>query len=313
MGSTLAVAESLTAHGSCTGAVINAMSIDVEDYFHVSAFDGIVPRHQWESMGSRVVANTTRLLEIFDEFKVRSTFFILGWVAERHPELVQAIARRGHEVASHGYAHRLIYDQTPVAFREDVRRAKRLLEDASGSRVVGYRAPSYSITPRSLWALDVLLEEGYTYDSSIFPIRHDRYGIPVSARHSYRLERATGTLIEVPASTTRLGPLNLPIAGGGYFRILPYWWTRWGIDRVNRLEGRPAVFYLHPWEIDPEQPRLRAGRLGRFRHYRNLHQTEARLRRLLTDFRFDAVESIVARAATVQGQSCTAYPLPYAW
>jgi polysaccharide deacetylase family protein (PEP-CTERM system associated) len=291
--------------------VVNAMSIDVEDYFHVSVFDGIVPRLEWERMESRVVANTTRLLHLFDEFKVRSTFFVLGWVADRHPELVRTIAGRGHEVASHGYAHRLIYDQTPGAFRDDIRRAKQLLEDAGGQRVVGYRAPSYSITPRSLWALDVLLEEGYEYDSSIFPIRHDRYGIPVSDRRPYSIERAQGTLIEIPGSTTQFGPVNLPVAGGGYFRILPYWWTQWGIQRVNQLEQRPAVFYLHPWEIDPEQPRLRAGRLGRFRHYRNLDKTEARLRRLLTDFRFDTMAALVARL--VPGSHQVAYPLPYAW
>jgi polysaccharide deacetylase family protein (PEP-CTERM system associated) len=290
------------------------MSIDVEDYFHVSVFDGIVPRSQWERMESRVVRNTQRLMELFDEFRVRSTFFVLGWVAERHPRLVQQIAERGHEVASHGYAHRLIYDQTPAAFRDDVRRAKHLLEDACGRQVLGYRAPSYSITPRSLWALDVLVEEGYEYDSSIFPIRHDRYGIPVSHRSPYTIERTVGRLVEVPGSTTRFGPLNLPIAGGGYFRILPYWWTRWGIKRVNRIERRPAVFYLHPWEIDAEQPRLTAGALGQLRHYRHLDQTEQRLRQLLTDFRFDTVDTVVrdVRSAPVAADS-VAYPLPYSW
>jgi polysaccharide deacetylase family protein (PEP-CTERM system associated) len=294
--------------------VFNAMSIDVEDYFHVSVFDGIVPRSEWDGMESRVVANTHRLLDIFDEFAVRSTFFVLGWVGERHPDLVRAIAARGHEIASHGYAHRLIYDQTPKAFGEDIRRAKRLLEDQSGRRVVGYRAPSYSITPKSLWALDVLLEQGYEYDSSIFPIRHDRYGIPVSDRRPYLIKRGGGVLVEVPGSTTEVGPLNLPVAGGGYFRILPYGWTRWGIARVNRLENRPAVFYLHPWEIDPGQPRLSAGRLSRFRHYRNLDQTEGRLRQLLTDFRFDTVEAIVDEVRrSAPSQQGVAYQLPYAW
>ena len=294
--------------------VINAMSIDVEDYFHVSVFDGIVPRSAWRDMESRVVANTSRLLDIFDEYGVRSTFFVLAWVGERYPALVRTIAQRGHEVASHGYAHRLVYDQTRSAFRDDVRRAKAILEDACGRQVAGYRAPSYSITPRSLWALDVLIEEGYQYDSSIFPIRHDRYGIPVSDRRPYPIHRAGGTLIEVPGSTTRIGPLNLPVAGGGYFRILPYNWTRWGIARVNELEARPAVFYLHPWEIDPEQPRLQAGRLSRFRHYRNLHRTEGRLRQLLRDFRFDTVESLVANARAATGHdSRLALPLPYAW
>jgi polysaccharide deacetylase family protein (PEP-CTERM system associated) len=296
--------------------VVNGMSIDVEDYFHVSVFDGIVPRSKWASMESRVCRNTDRLLAIFDEYGVRSTFFVLGWVAERHPELVRRIADAGHEIASHGYAHRLIYDQTRSAFRDDVRRAKTLLEDAGGRKVVGYRAPSYSITPKSLWALDVLLEEGYQYDSSIFPIRHDRYGIPVSGRKPYFIERSRGTLVEVPGSTTKVGPLNLPVAGGGYFRILPYWWTRWGIARVNEREGRPAIFYLHPWEIDPEQPRLPAGRLSRFRHYRHLEDTEARLRQLLTDFKFDAIEAVVAQTRLGMpgaGAAHTALPLPYQW
>jgi len=294
--------------------IVNAMSIDVEDYFHVSVFDGIVPRSQWETMESRVVRNTERLLDIFDEFEVHSTFFILAWVGERHPQLVQTIAKRGHEIASHGYAHRLVYDQTRAAFRDDVRRAKAILEDACGRRVSGYRAPSYSITPRSLWALDILVEEGYAYDSSIFPIRHDRYGIPVSDRRPYRIDRAGSSIIEVPASTTRLGPLNFPVAGGGYFRILPYWWTRWGVRRVNDSEQRPAVFYLHPWEIDPLQPRLQAGRLSRFRHYRNLESTEARLRRLLTDFRFDTVQALVANARVeLANNSRYALPLPYSF
>lgn len=266
-------------------------------------------------MESRVVGNTNRLLAIFDEFNVRSTFFVLAWVGERYPDLVRAIAARGHEVASHGYAHRLIYDQTPAAFREDVRRAKGILEDICGKPVVGYRAPSYSITPRSLWALDMLLEEGYEYDSSIFPIRHDRYGIPISGRRPYRIDRDLRHLIEVPGSTTRLGPLNLPVAGGGYFRLLPYWWTRWGISRVNTTERRAAVFYLHPWEIDPEQPKLQAGRLSRFRHYRNLAETETRLRQLLTDFTFDTVRRVVdeARANLRAEHTPSALPLPYTW
>jgi polysaccharide deacetylase family protein (PEP-CTERM system associated) len=301
-------------HRRADEPVVNAMTIDVEDYFHVSVFDGILPRSAWDTMESRVCRNTERLLDIFSEHDVRATFFVLGWVAERFPDLVHSIAGRGHEIASHGYAHRLIYDQTPAAFREDVRKAKSLLEETSGRRVQGYRAPSYSITPRSLWALDILLEEGYRYDSSIFPIRHDRYGIPVSDRRPYAIERSAGTLIEVPGSTTELGPLNLPVAGGGYFRILPYWWTHWGISRVNRLERLPAVFYLHPWEIDPDQPRLAVGRLGRFRHYRHLDQAETRLRRLLRDFRFDAIDRIVAQARVeVPGNKGMALPLPYSW
>jgi polysaccharide deacetylase family protein (PEP-CTERM system associated) len=299
-----------------TGAapVINAMTIDVEDYFHVSVFDGILPRRAWDTLESRVCANTNRLLDIFDEHGVRGTFFVLGWVAERFPELVRTIAAQGHEIASHGYGHRLVYDQTRSAFRDDVRKAKNMLEDAGGRRVRGYRAPSYSITPRSLWALDVLLEEGYEYDSSIFPIRHDRYGIPVSHRQPYVIDRSMGRLIEVPGSTTSIGPINLPVAGGGYFRILPYAWTRWGIARLNRVERRAAVFYLHPWEIDPAQPRLRAGWLGMFRHYRNLEQTEARLRRLLSEFRFDTMEALVRNVRdSFAPAGATALTLPYCW
>jgi polysaccharide deacetylase family protein (PEP-CTERM system associated) len=293
--------------------VVNAMSIDVEDYFHVSVFDGIVPRSEWAAMESRVCRNTERLLDIFDEFSVHSTFFVLGWVAERFPHLVSAIASRGHEIASHGYAHRLVYDQTPAAFRDDVRRAKRLLEDASGAAVGGYRAPSYSITPRSLWALDILIEEGYTYDASIFPIRHDRYGIPVSPREPFRIERSVGSIVEVPGSTVRVGPMNLPVAGGGYFRIFPYGWTRWGIERLNTLEQHAAVFYLHPWEIDPEQPRLSAGALSRFRHYRNLAKTESRLRALLSQFRFGTVRQLLETKGLTTSDGPASAALPYLW
>jgi polysaccharide deacetylase family protein (PEP-CTERM system associated) len=304
--------ESIERHQ--TELIVNAMTIDVEDYFHVSVFDGIVPRSQWSDLESRVCANTDRLLGIFDDAKVTATFFTLGWVAERFPHLVRRIADLGHEIASHGYAHRLVYDQTPSAFRDDVRRAKQLLEDASGCLVGGYRAPSYSITPRSLWALDILIEEGYWYDASIFPIMHDRYGIPVSARHPYALERKNGTLVELPGSTVRCGRSNLPIGGGGYFRILPYEWTRWGIARLNRVEGHPAIFYLHPWEIDPGQPRLHAGLLGRFRHYRNLDKTESRLRRLLNDFRFGPIRDLVVRRGGTGARAQTqAAPLPYVW
>jgi polysaccharide deacetylase family protein (PEP-CTERM system associated) len=271
------------------------MTIDVEDYFQVSAFDHAVSRDVWDAYPLRVEANTQRLLALFDDFDVKATFFVLGWVADRCPGLVAAIAGAGHELASHGYGHRLVYDQTPATFREDVRRAKALIEDQSGQAVRGYRAPSYSITRRSLWALDVLLEEGYAYDASIFPIRHDRYGIPDAPRHPHVQACAAGTLLEAPPSTVRIGPLNLPVAGGGYFRLLPYRWTQWGIRRLNAREAQPAVFYLHPWEIDPEQPRIPASALSRFRHYRHLDRTEARLRRLLSDFRFGPLARVVDR------------------
>jgi polysaccharide deacetylase family protein (PEP-CTERM system associated) len=279
-------------------AIVNAMTVDVEDYFQVSAFDGVVPRSRWDQLESRVCANTERLLAVFESHGIKATFFVLGWVAERFPALLSRIASLGHEVGSHGYGHKLIYQQTPAGFREDVRRAKDLLERVTGRRVEGYRAPSYSITNRSLWALDVLLAEGHTYDASIFPIRHDRYGIPESPRHPYVLERASGSLIEAPGSTVRLSGINLPVAGGGYFRILPYAWTHWGISRLNTREGRSAIFYLHPWEIDPGQPRFDAGYLDRFRHYRNLDKTEARLRRLLRDFSFAPLRDILAGIRT---------------
>ncbi len=293
--------------------IVNAMTVDVEDYFHVSVFDGVLPRHRWEHLESRVVANTERLVEIFDAAGVRATFFVLGWVGERFPELVGRLAARGHEVASHGYGHRLIYDQTPREFREDLRRAKGVLEAAAGAPVYGYRAPSYSVTPRSLWALDVLIEEGYRYDASIFPIHHDRYGIPVSPRHAYRLERGDRSLVEVPASTVRWGPMNLPIGGGGYFRILPYAWTRWGIARLNRVERQPAIFYLHPWEIDPDQPRLEASFLGRIRHYRNLDKTEARLRALLREFQFSSMLAVLTTSSDACIDGPLSLSLPYVW
>jgi polysaccharide deacetylase family protein (PEP-CTERM system associated) len=276
--------------------VINAMTVDVEDYFQVSAFEPVVSRTHWEDFPSRVVPNTERLLRLLAEHEVKATFFILGWVAERHPSLVSLIADLGHEIASHGYWHQLVYEQTPRAFRDDIRRSKDVLEQIAGQRVEGYRAPSFSITSESLWALDILIEEGFRYDASIFPIRHDRYGIPDSPRHPYVLPRATGALVEVPGSTARLGPANLPVAGGGYFRLLPYGWTRWGITRLNERERRPAVFYLHPWEVDPDQPRLQASALSRFRHYRNLDQTEPRLRRLLAEFRFAPLRHVLADA-----------------
>ena len=277
--------------------IVNAMTVDVEDYFQVSAFESVVSRDRWDEYESRVAANTDRLLEIFDESGVRATFFILGWVADREPALVRRIAAAGHEIASHGYGHRLVYQLTPDAFRDDVRRAKGLLQNLSGQAVGGYRAPSFSITERSLWALDVLVEEGYTWDASIFPIRHDRYGIPGAPRHPYQVRPG---LLEIPASTVRLAGINLPIAGGGYFRLLPLWWTRFGIRRVNETEGKPVVFYLHPWEVDPAQPRLAASALSRFRHYRNLNRTASRLRRLLSEVEFGPVGETIAGTGRVR-------------
>ena len=273
--------------------MVNAMSVDVEDYFQVSAFDRVVSRAGWDDFESRVVPNTERILELFEGEGVRATFFVLGWVAERFPRLVRQIAAAGHEIASHGYHHQLLYTLTPAQFREDVRAAKALLEQASGTPVIGFRAPSYSIVESSLWALDILIEEAYSYDTSIFPIHHDRYGIPNAERHEHVVRRKAGTLIELPASTTRVGKVNLPIAGGGYFRLLPYAWTRWGISRVNRLERKPVVFYFHPWEIDPDQPRFAVGAASRLRHYTGLDRTPERLRRLMREFRFTSVAGVL--------------------
>jgi polysaccharide deacetylase family protein (PEP-CTERM system associated) len=279
--------------------VLNAMTIDVEDYFHVSVFDKTVPRLRWDTLESRVRINTEHLLSLFEEVDIRATFFVLGWVAERFPDLVRRISAHRHEVASHGYGHKLVYQQTRREFQEDVRRAKQLLEAATGVPVIGYRAPSFSITRDSMWALDVLIDEGFRYDASIFPIHHDRYGIPNSPQRPYMINRTPGSLVEVPrsllevpGSTVRVGPLNLPVAGGGYFRLLPYSWTKWGIARINQ-EAQPAIFYLHPWEIDPGQPRLPARWMGRLRHYTNLKKTESSLRRLLRDFRFGPVRSVL--------------------
>jgi len=272
--------------------VVNAMTVDVEDYFHASAFDLVASRSSWAARESRVVKNTQILLQFFDRTHIHATFFILGWVAERCPQLVRDIAAGGHEIASHGFHHQLIYMLTPDQFREDVRRAKATLEDAAGCSVRGYRAPSFSIVQSSLWALDVLTEEGYRYDASIFPIRHDRYGIADAPRHTHRIDTAAGPIVEVPASTVRIGQHNLPIAGGGYFRLLPYAWTHWGMARLNRA-GEPAVFYIHPWEIDADQPRLPVGRVTAMRHYHGLHKTLGRLEALCRDFPFDTVSAML--------------------
>jgi polysaccharide deacetylase family protein (PEP-CTERM system associated) len=288
----------MTVRGPAGGEIVNAMSVDVEDYFQVSAFDRVVSRAGWDGFESRVVSNTQRVLDLFERAGVRSTFFVLGWVAERFPTLIRQIAAAGHEIASHGYHHQLLYTLTPAQFREDVRLSKAVLEQVSGSPVFGFRAPSYSIIESSLWALDILVEEGFVYDASIFPIHHDRYGIPNAERHAHVLHRRSGILIEMPASTVRLGRVNLPIAGGGYFRLLPYAWTRWGIDRVNRLERKPVVFYFHPWELDPGQPRFAVGRASRMRHYTGLGRTPDRLRRLLSEFQFTSVAAVLDFHAT---------------
>lgn len=274
---------------------LNAMTVDVEDYFHVAALADAIPREQWERLDSRVVASTDRLLDLFDETGTRATFFILGWVTEHHPALVRRIHDRGHEIGCHGLSHQMIYRQSPEEFRSETLRAKHMLEDVTGRSVDGYRAASFSVTEQSRWALDIIAQAGFRYDSSIFPVRHDLYGLPDAPRFAHRLTTPGGhRLIELPPTTVRLFGQNISAAGGGYFRLYPYAVSRWLLRRVNGREGQPGVFYMHPWEIDPQQPRVNAGWRSRFRHYNNLDKCEARLRRLLGDFRMTTCREVLA-------------------
>jgi polysaccharide deacetylase family protein (PEP-CTERM system associated) len=275
---------------------LNAMTVDVEDYFHVQAFAGVVARPDWERYPSRVERNTLRLLEIFAQSQVRATFFVLGWVAERFPGLVQAIRNAGHLVGCHGYWHRVIYEGDEMDFRNDVQRARKTIEDIIGTKVTSFRAPSYSITAETLWAFEVLGEEGFEYDSSIFPIVHDNYGIPDAPRFPYIKRLKCGRQIsEFPPSTLRLLGNNIPVAGGGYLRLFPYKLTAWAIHHLNKIERQPAMVYLHPWEIDPDQPRISASWLSRFRHYNNLDSTETKCLKLLDDFSWAPMEEVLAR------------------
>ncbi len=286
---------------------VNAFTIDVEDYYHVSAFAGVIPRAAWNALESRVVANTRRLLELLGEAGVKATFFVLGAVAERHPALVREIAEQGHEIACHGYSHQLIYEQTPQAFRYETAKAKALLEELGGAPVQGYRAASWSVTKASLWACEILGELGFSYDSSIYPVAHDRYGIPGEQRHIHSRPVAhQPDMVEFPPATMALGPLVIPVGGGGYFRLYPYAVTKAALRWINRREKAPFSFYIHPWEIDPDQPRVEASRLSRFRHYVCLSRCEGRLRRLLRDFRFDTALSVLARAGMAGAPSVAA-------
>jgi polysaccharide deacetylase family protein (PEP-CTERM system associated) len=279
-----------------SGEMLNAMTVDVEDYYQVSAFAKQVTKADWEGFESRVEGNTHRILDIFDENGFKATFFVLGWIAERHPELIREISNRGHEVASHGYSHDLIYRQTPEIFRDETSRSKQVLEDIVGLPVKGYRAASYSITRQSLWALDILCDLGFVYDSSIFPIMHDRYGIPGAKTVPHQYETAKNQrIIEYPLSTVGLGRKRFPISGGGYFRLFPYWLTKAGLGRVNGKDRVPFIFYMHPWEIDEGQPRIKSSRLSEFRHYNNIDKFETRLRQLIGDFRFTTVSDVLQR------------------
>ncbi len=281
-------------------SITNYLTIDVEDYFHVSAFESTSPPDTWAGRECRVERNTDLILTILDEFNVKATFFILGWVAERYPPLTKKIAENGHEIACHGYLHQRLSLQGRETYRNDIRKAKAILEEQIGAAVIGYRAPSYSITRETSWAFDELLDAGFKYDSSIFPMKHDFYGIPDWPRFAgYAVKTAQGwqdcetmeddqlAIRELPITTLKIGKKNLPIAGGGYFRLLPYSVTRWGLKRINQHEQQPFVFYLHPWEFDPQQPRMtNISAKSKFRHYLNLDKTEARFCKLLNDFKF---------------------------
>jgi len=273
----------------------NALTIDVEDYFQVSAFAPHIPRREWERMPCRVERNVDLILGLLEHSGAKGTFFTLGWIAERYPQVVRRIAEGGHELASHGYGHQRASDLTPQAFLDDITRAKHLLEDISGQQVKGYRAPSFSVGKSNPWAFDCIRQAGYTYSSSVYPIRHDHYGMPDAPRFPYQ---PIPGLTEVPVTTNQFFQTNVPTGGGGYFRLMPYSLSKWLIARVNRVDGKPAMFYFHPWEVDPEQPRIHAaGWKSKFRHYINLNRTENRLKRLLGDFRWDRVDKVFLGAS----------------
>ena len=272
-------------------ALPSILSVDVEDYFHVEAFSKVVHRDQWNDFPSRVESNTHRILDLFDECQVKGTFFILGWVANRFPRLVRQIVDRGHEPACHSYWHRLIYTLTPDEFRGDTMRAKECIEQCAGQPVFGYRAPSFSIVSRSAWALDVLAEAGFQYDSSVFPVKHDTYGVPGAPRSPFQIMTSSGPIIECPMTTFRVARSpNLPLGGGGYLRMLPKWYTRFGIEQARR-QGIPLICYIHPWEVDPEQPRIDAPLKSRLRHYTNLGKTAERLKELIAGGSFTSFAS----------------------
>lgn len=273
--------------------MMNALTVDVEDYFHVQAFATVIDSKDWDNYPSRVERNTYRILELFAGRGIKATFFVLGWVAKRFPNLVVQIFTAGHQVGCHGFAHQLIYAGTPAEFRHDLRLGKQTVQDVLGAAVRSYRAPSYSITSQTPWALEILAEEGFDYDSSIFPVMHDNYGMPKAPRFPYLCSLGGDQYIkEFPPSTVRVFGVNCPVAGGGYLRLWPYQVTAWALRRINEIEKQPAMVYLHPWELDPEQPRIAAGWKSRFRHYQNLDSTEAKCRRLLEDFCWGPMEQV---------------------
>jgi polysaccharide deacetylase family protein (PEP-CTERM system associated) len=285
--------------------IVNVLSVDVEDYYQVQALASVYGRARWDSCESRVERSTEAVLQVFADAGVKGTFFTLGWIAERHPALVRRIAEAGHEVASHGYQHARVDSQTREEFRQDVRRTRALLEDLSGAPVRGYRAATFSVGPHTPWAWRVLEEEGYAYSSSVYPVARDNYGVPDAPRTPFR-PKGVERLLEIPIATVRMAGRNLPCGGGGYFRLLPYALSKAGIARLNKVDRAPAVFYLHPWELDPAQPRARGAPLkSRLRHYVNLAKTEARLARLVRDFRWDRMD----RAFPIGGRAWSKAPV----
>ena len=274
------------------GSPKHVLSFDVEEHFQVAAFWSVARRREWDQLTSRVERNTRKIADLLSEHSTKATFFVLGWVAERHPDLVKDLAQQGHEVASHGYGHELVHTQTPSQFREDVRRSKQILEDLIGKPVVGYRAPSFSITAQTEWAISVLIEEGYRYDSSIYDRFRSTQGRSVTRAGTYQIQTEAGTIWEVSPSTVNACGLQLPVAGGGYFRLLPYATSKMFLKNLEK-QGSQLVMYLHPWELDPEQPRMEGPVLSKVRHYLNLGKTEQRLRRLLKDFSFAPVNEVI--------------------
>jgi polysaccharide deacetylase family protein (PEP-CTERM system associated) len=291
--------ESVDRSVAASNLDINALTIDVEDYFQVEAFKGTIGDANWESMPMRVDRNTQRLIEKLSRARVKGTFFVLGWIAERYPHIVRKIHTAGHEIASHGYAHQLAHAQSKAVFRDDVRKAKGILEDICGEKVRGYRAPTFSVRRDNWWAYDVLAEEGYDYSSSLYPVSHDLYGTPDAPTTPFH--PTASRLVEIPLSTIKLGRRNFPCSGGGYFRLLPYAASRWALRTSLEQRQSPLVFYCHPWEFDSRQPDLRAGMKSRFRHYTNIGLMPRRLSRLLRDFSWGRMDQVFARELGKQG------------
>ncbi len=278
-------------------AIVNGLSVDVEDWFQVGAFENVIERDDWDGIKTRVESNVDRILDLFAEAEVHATFFTLGWVAKRHPAMIRRIAEAGHELASHGYDHARVFTFDRSAFAEDIRKAREIIEDCSGQKVTGYRAPSFSIDQRTPWAFMELAEQGYLYSSSVAPIAHDHYGWPEAPRFAFK-PLPWSELVEIPVTTAMLGGRRVAAGGGGFFRVLPYAFSRWAIRQVNRREQRPAVFYFHPWEVDPDQPRVPSAPMrSRLRHYTGLEQMAGKLRDLVHEFRWGRMDIVAHREA----------------